>query len=131
MLVCLTVQDVVTPELLTTAADATAREVLRTHEESHVGSLMLVAEGEPVGIVTESDPVRPVSEGRDLDTARVSALISEELAAVGPDELATRTAELLGGTASAGSRRRGAIVTIEPLPDDAERRVETTPPTDA
>jgi CBS domain-containing protein len=96
MLVILSVRDVMTPDVLTTAPDATAREVATTLHGSHVGSLVVVDDGEPVGIVTESDLVRLASDGRDLDAVRVSAFISEGLVAVGPDEGIERAAELLG-----------------------------------
>jgi acyl dehydratase/CBS domain-containing protein len=96
MLVSLSVRDVMTPEVLTTAPDVTAREVATTLHGSHVGSLVVVDDGEPVGIVTESDLVRLVGEGRDLDAVRVSAFMSEGLLAAGPDERIERAAELLG-----------------------------------
>jgi len=96
MLVTLTVRDVMTETVLTTTPEATAREVATELRDRDIGSLVVIADGEPVGIVTESDIVGLASEGRDLDSVQVETFASGDLLVVGPDESIERAAELLG-----------------------------------
>ena len=67
-------------------ADATVREAVRTMVDANVGSLLVTASGDVVGIVTERDYLRRVTlEGRtDRETA-VGEIMSSPLVVVTPE----------------------------------------------
>jgi CBS domain-containing protein/acyl dehydratase len=95
MLVDISVEDVMTGDVLRTTADATGHDVATTLEEENIGSLVVCRNGEAVGIVTESDIVALVAQGTDLDAIRVSEFMSEDLRTVAPGASVERAAELL------------------------------------
>ena len=79
-------------EVVTTEPDATVRGVSETMEEEDVGSVEVLEDDEPVGILTDRDvTVRCVARGTDPDTTTVGDLMTEDLVTInahdGIDEL--------------------------------------------
>ncbi|WP_336000857.1 CBS domain-containing protein [Halorientalis halophila] len=68
MLAPVTVRDVMNPTVETIGPDLDAAAVARLLHRRGIGSAVVVEAGEPVGIVTESDVVGIVAEGRDPET---------------------------------------------------------------
>jgi acyl dehydratase/CBS domain-containing protein len=82
----LTVADVMSGDVQTVASDASVAAVARRIGESAVGSLVVVEDGSPVGIVTDTDLVNVLSDGRDPEALAVGDVMSGPLHTVGPDE---------------------------------------------
>ena len=95
MLVPLTVEDVMTTPVETTAPDATAGEAARLLEEADVGSLVVCDGDDAVGIITESDVVGLVARDVDAELVRVADAMSTDLVTVRPDDAIEEAARLL------------------------------------
>jgi CBS domain-containing protein len=67
-----TVADVMTLDVLTTSASELLAKASSRMIERKVGSVIVVDDGGPVGILTERDLVRATAAGADLSTALVS-----------------------------------------------------------
>ena len=76
-------------------ADASITDAAARLAEAHVGSLV-VGTGVIEGIVTESDIVRAVGEGRDLDSTPVSAVASDPVVTIRPHETVRTAGERMG-----------------------------------
>ena len=74
-------------EVVTTEPGATVREVAGTMENENVGSVVVVEDGEPVGILTDRDvTVRVVAEGLDADTATAEDVMTDDLVVVNAND---------------------------------------------
>jgi acyl dehydratase/CBS domain-containing protein len=82
MLVTLTVEDVMSSPVETVAPEATGTEAAKALREARVGSLVVCEDGEPVGIVTESDVVEMLAENVDADSVTVRDVMSGDLVTV-------------------------------------------------
>lgn len=70
-------------EVVTTEPDATVRDVAETMRDENVGSVVVVEDGEPVGILTDRDvTVRAVAEGLDTDTTTAEEVMTSDLVTV-------------------------------------------------
>ena len=85
MLVPLTVRDVMTSPAVTIAVDATARAGAMRLHEADVGSLIVLDDGEPVGILTDSDVVGMVAAAIDPDSTLVAEPMSSPLETIDAD----------------------------------------------
>ncbi|WP_247010416.1 CBS domain-containing protein [Halorientalis litorea] len=65
MLVPVTISEVMSPEVSTVGPDVSATDVATRLFEEDIGSVVVVRDGAPVGIVTESDMVRLLAQGND------------------------------------------------------------------
>lgn len=95
MLVSIPVSEVMTADVRTIAPDATAREVAVELVDGEVDSLIVCRDGDPVGIVTESDLTAVLAADTDPDTTTVSEFASAPLVTVGYDDDITEAARLL------------------------------------
>ncbi|MES3516331.1 MAG: CBS domain-containing protein, partial [Natronomonas sp.] len=102
MLVPLTVSEVMIRDVETIAPDVTVAEAADRLVGANVGSLVVCDDGRPVGIVTESDLVRLLSEGKDGTETLVHEIASADLQTVTPDTTLEAAAERL----EAGDFRR-------------------------
>ena len=60
-------RDVMTAEVVTAAPDRTVREIAELMRERNVGSVVIVADGVPVGFVTDRDlALSVIADGRDF-----------------------------------------------------------------
>jgi CBS domain-containing protein len=94
-------------EVVTGSPDETARELAETMRDENVGSVVVVEEGEPVGIVTDRDiAVRGVAQERDLDAVTADEIMTEDLVVVNAhDEIS----ELIDTLDAAGVRRMPVV----------------------
>ncbi|EFC82567.1 CBS domain-containing protein [Parafrankia sp. EUN1f] len=91
-----TVAEVMTRAPATVRPDETLAEAARTMRETEAGDVLVVDDGELVGILTDRDiVVRIVAEDRDTSAAKVSEACSTELETVTPDTLIDDAAELM------------------------------------
>ncbi|MFB6303944.1 MAG: CBS domain-containing protein [Haloferacaceae archaeon] len=95
MLVPLSVADCMTRDVETVDPAATVREAARALATADVGSLVVCEAGAPVGILTESDLVRLLADGADVDAWLVEEAMSPDPTTVDPEATLERAAELL------------------------------------
>lgn len=80
------VRDLVTRAPVTCGPATSGMEIARLMSRERVGSVLVIADGGPVGIVTDRDLRRKiVAEGRDARTAAASELMSSPVISVPPD----------------------------------------------
>ncbi len=84
MLVPIPVSEVMSEDVRTVGPDATARETARTLRDAEIGSVVVVDDGEPVGIVTETDLVALFTEAFDPELP-VTEFMSRPLETIAPD----------------------------------------------
>jgi CBS domain-containing protein len=73
--------------LVTASPAQTVHEVARQMHDKHVGAVVVVEGGRPVGIVTDRDLVmRAIVEKRDPATTRVSEIMSKNPAVLSRDQ---------------------------------------------
>ncbi|WP_254521983.1 CBS domain-containing protein [Natrinema caseinilyticum] len=76
------VAEIMVETVVTAPADATATEAARLMRDEHVSSVLVVRDGEPVGIVTEGDFATNLCEREDLGHLELSAVMSTPLTTV-------------------------------------------------
>jgi CBS domain-containing protein len=80
------VRDVVSRAAVTCGPGTTAADVARLMSREAVGSVIVIADGRPAGIITDRDLRRKVvAEGRDARTTTAETLMSSPLISVPPD----------------------------------------------
>lgn len=94
MLVPLSVNDCMTREVETIATDATAQKIATKLMTTGVRTLVVCEEGEPVGVVSESNLTRLVADQADLDAVTVTEFVSDEFVTISPEVSVERAAEL-------------------------------------
>jgi len=94
MLVPLSVGDCMTREVLTTTPETRLRAAARELSAADVGSLVVLADGQPVGIVTEADLVDVLADRLDPDEVTVGAVMAADLVTVHADATLERAATL-------------------------------------
>jgi len=90
------VMEIMTPTPITIAANATAAEAAKVMREKDIGSLVVVSQGTPTGIVTERDIVTKVAAS-DLLPSRiiVKDIMTSPVVAVPPNEEVAEAAKLM------------------------------------
>lgn len=89
------VSEIMSSPVVTVPADTTLVDAAATLAEERVGSLV-VGEDVVEGIVTETDVVRAIGEGRDLSETAVSELMSEPVVTIRPHESVRVAGERMG-----------------------------------
>jgi acyl dehydratase/CBS domain-containing protein len=82
MLVPIPVAEVATPAVETVGPETTVRAAARRLHEAAIGSLVVVADGDPVGIVTERDLTEVLATETDPDETVVESVMSTPLVTV-------------------------------------------------
>jgi acyl dehydratase/CBS domain-containing protein len=85
MLVPISVREVMVDAVETVGPEATAREAASRLFEAGIGSLVVVDEGDPVGIVTDADLTQLVAEGGDPSTTSVNSFMASPLVSTTAD----------------------------------------------
>ena len=88
------VEELMSSPVQTASPEATMAEAARVLDENGIGSL-IVGEGRIDGIITETDVVAAVGEGRDPETP-VSELMSDPVVSIQPTETLRTAAERMG-----------------------------------
>jgi CBS domain-containing protein len=79
------VREVMTTDLVTLPAGATAVEAARAMRTSDIGDVLVLEDGRVAGIVTDRDiVVRGIAQGRDPGQTRLADICSRELTTVSP-----------------------------------------------
>jgi CBS domain-containing protein len=79
------VREVMTPDPVTIAAAASVREAARVMQAENIGTVIVLEQGIPVGIVTDRDlVVRALAEGRDAAATTLGEICSRDLVTVSP-----------------------------------------------
>lgn len=74
-------------ELVVAAENATVAEAARLMREKEVGAVMVVEQGQLVGVFTERDALfRVVAEARDVQTTRLAEVMTRDPRTLGPDK---------------------------------------------
>ena len=81
-MVAITVADVMTEDVETVASEVSAMEVAERLRADDIGSLVVVADGEPVGIVTDTDLIELLVAGGDHETDTAGNVMSSPLVTV-------------------------------------------------
>lgn len=95
MLVPLTVEDVMSSPVETVTPEATAADAARQLERADVGSLVVCEDGQPVGIITESDMVSLLARDANAESLSVREVISGKLVTATPETELEEAARLL------------------------------------
>jgi len=81
----LQVKDVMVTNLITIEADATVKKAVELMDKHHIGCLIVVSYGNPIGIVTERDMLQRIMlQKRDIAKTRVGNIMSAPLIATTP-----------------------------------------------
>jgi CBS domain-containing protein len=91
----LSVRDIMTSWVATAEPERTVRDAARIMAKAHTGSLVVVSEGRPIGILTEGDVSRAVSTGANPDKVAVKRIMSKRLVTVSPDVRVEEAAKLM------------------------------------
>jgi len=86
MLVPVTIREVMNPTVETIPPDLPAIEAARLLHEEDIGSVIVVRDGNPVGVLTESDVVRLVAQQRDATELTAADCMSAPPITVGIDD---------------------------------------------
>lgn len=90
------VRDIMTPKVITITEDKTMGDAARVMGEKHIGSLIVVADGKPKGIVTERDLLSGVlALGRDPAKTKVGSAMSWPLITIPPDAMIKDAAKIM------------------------------------
>jgi CBS domain-containing protein len=82
----MSVRDIMEVNVVTMALDAALLDVAKSMNKMDIGSVVIVDQDRPVGIITESDIVRRViAEERDLKTTKAKDVMSSPLVHVTPN----------------------------------------------
>jgi len=63
--------------------------------KAHVGSVIVMSKGKPVGILTEGDISRALSEGANPDKITIKKVMTKRLITISPDKRAEEAARLM------------------------------------
>lgn len=89
-------KDFMTKEVVTIEATKSALDAAKLMSSREVGSLVVLRDGKPIGIVTDRDiVVRAVAKGAQLDKVTINEIMSEPLVTVKPDTPMIEIASLM------------------------------------
>jgi len=90
------VKDIMSPDVVTIAPEASMAEAAGIMGEKHIGSLIVTKYDTPVGIVTERDLLSKVlAFGKDLREEKVEAVMSYPLITIGPTTKIKEAAQMM------------------------------------
>ena len=91
------VSEIMTTDVIHTITDeASAGDAAKQMKTVHRGCLIIVKQGQPVGIVTERDLVqRVMAVGANASEVRISEVMSSPLVFIGPEALVTDAARIM------------------------------------
>ena len=91
-----TVRDVMTENLVTLPGSAPLADAARRMKESDIGDVIVMADGDMCGVVTDRDiVVRAIAEGKDPQSATLDEICSHDVVTVGPDDSVDQAVQLM------------------------------------
>ena len=101
------VRDIMTPKVITITEEKTMGDAARVMGEKHIGSLIVVADAKPKGIVTERDLLSGIlALGRDPAKTNVGTAMSWPLVTISPDAPIKDAARIM-------MKRKGRLAVME------------------
>jgi len=91
----LSVRDIMTGWVATADPERSLREAATIMVKAHVGSVIVMSKGKPVGILTEGDISRALSEGANPDKITIKKVMTKRLITISPDKRAEEAARLM------------------------------------
>jgi len=91
----LSVRDIMTGWVATADPERSLRDAATIMAKAHLGSLIIISKGKPIGIVTEGDVSRALSEGANPDKVQIRKIMSKRLITVSPDKRVEEAAKLM------------------------------------
>ena len=73
-------------DVVTVRPNLSLREASKIMSKFGIGSLVVVEDENLVGIITSTDIIKAVAEGKDVDNTLVSEVMSKDVITVDPDE---------------------------------------------
>lgn len=89
------VKDVMHKNVVVAKADATLKEASKVMTEYKIGSLIVLKDDKIVGIATESDIVRSVSKGLDLESTALEDVMSKKVITIDPEKTIEDAVDLM------------------------------------
>ncbi|MEM3185765.1 MAG: CBS domain-containing protein [Conexivisphaerales archaeon] len=89
------VKDIMSREVKTISSKATVYEAASAMARFGIGSLVVMSDGELVGILTEGDVSRSIARNMDPNTTQVVKAMSKPLVVIGPDARVEEAAKLM------------------------------------
>ena len=81
-----TVEEIMTPDPRTANVDDTVKDAARMMKDNDIGDVIVVADGQVTGILTDRDiVVRAVAEGSDASSTDVGEICTTGIEAIEPD----------------------------------------------
>jgi len=80
------VRDIMKREIVVVDPNISAREASKIMAKYEIGSLIVVEDNKPVGILTERDILNLVAKNEDLDEVKVEDVMSKDLITIEPDK---------------------------------------------
>ena len=91
-----TVRDVMTENLVTLPSSAPLADAARRMKESDIGDVIVMADGDMCGVVTDRDiVVRATAEGKDPQSATLEEICSHDVVTVGPNDPVDQAVQLM------------------------------------
>jgi CBS domain-containing protein len=101
------VRDIMTPKVITITEDKTMGDAAKVMGEKHIGSLIVVEDAKPKGIVTERDLLSGIlALGRDPAKTKVGTAMSWPLVTISPDAPIKDAARIM-------MKRKGRLAVME------------------
>ena len=89
-----TIKDYMKSEVVSVPKDAKLVDVAKIMTEKNIGSIIVVDENKPVGIITERDIVKAIGKGRDLNT-KAEEIMTKSLITIREDSPITGALALM------------------------------------
>jgi len=89
-----TIKDYMKSEVISVPKDAKLVDVAKIMTEKNIGSIIVVDENKPVGIITERDIVKAIGKGKDLNT-KAEEIMTKSLITIREDSPITGALALM------------------------------------
>jgi len=89
-----TIKDYMKSEVISVPKDAKLVDVAKIMTEMNIGSIIVVDENKPVGIITERDIVKAIGKGKDLNT-KAEEIMTKSLITIREDSPITGALALM------------------------------------
>lgn len=89
-----TIKDYMKTEVISVSKDTKLVDIAKIMTEKNIGSIIVVDENKPVGIITERDIVRAIGKGKDLNT-RAEEIMTKSLITIREDSPITGALALM------------------------------------
>ena len=92
----LLVREEMTSDVETARPNDTLKQIVRKMVRSHIGSIVIIQEDRPVGIITERDVLVHLAQSRsDLDVTRAEEIMSKPVLTIGANRTIREAAEFM------------------------------------